>query len=527
MTRPSFRSPSLAALASLSLLFLSAVPLAGCGSSADGQDYAGASPSGTGLSPGGAQDFGRFKAILEAGKLPGPETLDQVGFFAEHKIGTPPTSCADPVCADAQLGAMANMISGSTCTLMHLSLGTPVDPRLQPRPPLDLAIVVEMNTEALLSRDGQDDLQYGLNQLLNGIDDADSVTVVSLGQTAKVLADKVPGTLRDSVRGAITSLPLETTHAAIEQYEGLRQAVDTLGPTASGRHRRIVLVSGGQPSGSIRSERSLRLLRTFAESSGGVTVVAVGEVGDLPRLQGLADAGAGTLYYAKQTSELPALFSREVGYSLIPVAQKVAIRLAPGSSYRLREVFGISKSSWQLSAEGGEIRIPALFAAWRKSATTIDDRRGGGGAILVEVLPRVGAPNVRPATVSDITVEYDVPGSPRKTTQLQLSAPDGPFGTPTSGRFSNKAVEKGFVVLNLYVGLRMASERSAVGDLRGAYDVLGPLHGNVSDWNRRAADVEIFDDLRYVEMFIDLLAKAGADSLPPRAVQYSEPWIFD
>ena len=148
MTRPSFRSPSLAALASLSLLFLSSVPLTGCGSSADGQESAGGSPSGTGLSPGGAQDFGRFKAILEAGKLPGPETLDQVGFFAEHKIGTPPTSCADPVCADAQLGAMANMISGSTCTLMHLSLGTPVDPRLQPRPPLDLADHVQLVADA-------------------------------------------------------------------------------------------------------------------------------------------------------------------------------------------------------------------------------------------------------------------------------------------------------------------------------------------------------------------------------------------
>ena len=66
-----------------------------------------------------------------------------------------------------------------------------------------------------------------------------------------------------------------------------------------------------------------------------------------------------------------------------------------------------------------------------------------------------------------------------------------PSGTPTGGRYRTSAVEKGFVVLNLYVGLRVAIGAARSGSA-GAYDVLGPLHGNVSDWNRRAADVEIF-----------------------------------
>ncbi len=515
----------LSALLGLSLAGLSLA--AGCGSSSAAADYSGSTPTGSGLSPGGAQDFGRFKALLDAGKIPGPETLDQVGFFAEHKIGTPPTSCADPLCADAQFGAMDNMISGSTCTLMHLALGTPLDPQTQPRPPVDVAVVVDLSSADLSGSLGLSDLQAGLGKLLDGVDNADTVTLIGVDQSLRVVFERVPGSLRETVRASLRTLGPGTAPSGVEVYDGLRRAVDALGAPVAGRHRRVVLVSGAQAKGQIAAERSTRLIRSFAEQSGGVTVLALGEVGNLRMLQSLADAGAGALYYVKKTSELPGLFDREVSYSLIPVAEKVVIRLSPGRSYRLREVFGVNVGSWQLSAEGGTIRIPALFAAWRKNPMQIFDRRGGGGALLIEALPRKDALNERPSTVGNVAIEYNAPGGPRKTTSLVVTAPDGPFGTPVRGRFSSPDVEKGFVVLNLYVGLRMASERAALGDLRGAFDVLSPLNEKAEAWNTNANDLEVYDDLRYVKKFIALLVAQGADREPPRAEQYRNPWPRD
>lgn len=505
------------------LLSLSLSLSAACSGSGDvGAAPSYGSSSGTGLAPGGAQDFGRFKAILDAGMLPGPETLDQVGFFAEHRIGDPPTRCSDPVCAQAQFGAMNNMINGSTCTLMHLALGTPLDPTTQPRPPIDIAIVVDQSSRDLVT--GLADLRAGIGRLLDGIADADTVTVIAQGRDVRVLSAKVPGNLRDSVRAALSGLRVD---APGEPYDGLRRAVDTLGAPVSGRHRRVVYVSGAESRGQIGPERTARLIRGFAQGSGGVTVLALGELGNVRALQDLADAGAGALYYVGRTADLPALFDREVSYSLIPIAEKVVIRLAPGRSYRLREVFGVSTASWTLAADGGQIDIPALFSAWRTTTGSPLDRRGGGGAILVEVLPRTDAPRERPAIVGDVTVEYNVPGGPRKSVALQVVAPDGPYDTPPAGRFSTASVEKGFVVLNLYVALRMASQRSAVGDLRGAYDVLTSVQGHVRDWLDSHPDVEIQDDLRYVERFSDLLAQRGADQQPPRAPGYRDPWPRD
>lgn len=495
----------------------------GCGSSSG--DAAGEPPTpGTGLAPGGAQDFGRFKALLDAGKLPGPQTLDQVGFFAEHKLGDAPTSCPDAVCAQALFGAMGNLITGTTCTLVHLSLGTPLDPRTLPRPAMDVAVVIDLrgtNTGEVATG-----AQQAVERLLVGLEATDTVTLIALDQRARVLTDKVPVSGADQVRQQLGKLL--TLGSGGELYAGLRTAVDLLATVEAGRNRRMIVVSAGGGDGAIPLERSTRLVRGFAQAGGSVTVVAQGDGKNTGILQGLADASAGTLYYVSSSAELPALFDKEVAYALLPVAQRVGIRITPGSSYRLREVFGVSPSSWHLSTEGGSIDLPALYAAWRKTPVGSNgNRRGGGGGILIEVMPRTDAPRVSPATVGDIEISYTPSGGTPKTTRLQVQAPDGPWGTPASGRFASASVEKGFVVLNLYVAFRMAAERTESGDLRGAYDSLFQISRAAGQWNQTVKDPEIASDLHYVGLFLSRLEAAGALAEPPRATQYIEPWPRD
>src|SRR5262245_39625293 len=98
---------------------------------------------GPGVGQGGAQDFGQFRAILEAGGIPGPQTLDDVGFFNEHKIELPKADCGADVCLHGELGVMGNMITGSNCTTVMLGMNTPIDPSALERPPLDLALVID------------------------------------------------------------------------------------------------------------------------------------------------------------------------------------------------------------------------------------------------------------------------------------------------------------------------------------------------------------------------------------------------
>ena len=81
----------------MKLLSVSLCALAfGCSTGDAGTD---ATPGGSvNVAQGGAQDFAQFRALVEAGKVPTPDTLDPVGFFAEHALDMPKADCGKDVC---------------------------------------------------------------------------------------------------------------------------------------------------------------------------------------------------------------------------------------------------------------------------------------------------------------------------------------------------------------------------------------------------------------------------------------------
>ena len=80
--------------------------LVGCASQSVGSEPGGASAppgadgsgAGHGVSFGGAEDIGDFRAILDRGALPGPDTLDANGFFNEHFNAPAPAACGNLLC---------------------------------------------------------------------------------------------------------------------------------------------------------------------------------------------------------------------------------------------------------------------------------------------------------------------------------------------------------------------------------------------------------------------------------------------
>src|SRR5258706_12302633 len=63
---------------------------AGCGSSSGVAPNNGVSH---GVTQGGAQDFARFRQIVDGGQIPASRTLDEVGFFADAALHVPPAHC--------------------------------------------------------------------------------------------------------------------------------------------------------------------------------------------------------------------------------------------------------------------------------------------------------------------------------------------------------------------------------------------------------------------------------------------------
>ena len=131
---------------------------------------------GVGVGQCGAQDFGLFKEILEAGGLPGPSTIDDVGFFAEHKIELPPPACGETLCAHAQIGHMGNLINGADCTIVQIGLNARPEVLEADRPPLHLALVID--TSGSMNGQAMQSVRRGLGKLVDALEEGDRISLI-------------------------------------------------------------------------------------------------------------------------------------------------------------------------------------------------------------------------------------------------------------------------------------------------------------------------------------------------------------
>ena len=501
------------------------------GASSSGAGDAGAVPGAdtisggnTGLSQAGAQDFGLFRQLLEQGKVPSPGALDELGFFHEHKLDYPDPKCGQDMCMHGLLGQMGNLINGSTCTVVQIGLNTHLQPSKMKRPPLHIVLAVDVSSSmagAPLSF-----LKQGLQQMLDHLEAGDKVSLVAFAEKAAVLLDAAPLKDKLSIEKAIITL---STSGNTNLYEGLFKAFKL----AAKHHdqawdNRVVLLTDGEATtGMTKPGKLVSLATGYAKMGIGITTIGVGQSAAGSVLAEIAEVGAGSFYFLDQPKAVKEVFTEEVQTFLVPVALDVTIKLDATDGYVVGGAYGTR--GWKGHTDGGTIHIPTLFLAGRKKAETPlpgkgAGRRGGGGGILVELMPLPGVK--KGPTVANLALQWTHPKT-GKVLKQQAAVSFGKYVVPDGGAFfSDATVEKGFVMLNILAGFQMAMELAADSDPGAARGVLQALKPEVEKWLKKAEnpDPDIEDDLKYVALFIDNLKKV-ANQTP--VTKPPDPWPVD
>lgn len=489
------------------VLALGALGLGGCGeSTADSGPTATGPTTGSRLAPGGAMDFGLFRSIVARGDVPAPDTLDQAGFFAEHAIGTPAVSCGDAVCAASTLGVMGNMLNGASCTLVRVALDSTIDPSSLPREPMHVVLVVDEGPATASAWPSQ--ITPGVRAMVGALPDGDRLSIISVAAHAQTV---LRGQALEADRGIVdAALGALRPDVASNLYEGLRTALDLARELRTpGEQTRVVLVTAGQPTTGILSPSRMVALVSDGGAQGiATTVIGVGDDPNASLLLHLGSTGAGNYYFVDGSRAAEEIFTEEVQTSLVPVATDVRIRLDAGESFDVRGTYGVSNGSFDQAR--AELRIPALFLATRRDGGTTMmgpglGRRGGGGAILFELTPKDTLPAALDALrVGAVSVSFvDARTGVRVSRDSEVRSTYAPGQYPPGGLFSDPDIEKAFVALNIYVGLRQMTTAFAEGDSAVALVIGGQLDVNLEDWLSRHDDSDIRSDRALVLDLVD------------------------
>ena len=518
------------------LLLGAAAALAACAASdssasAPGEYSNPAGNQGTGVGQSGSQDFGRFRGLIEKGELPSPESLDSVGYFNEHKFKLPSPDCGEKVCVHGMFGVQGNMINGSNCTTVAIGFNTKLNPNDFDRPPLNMAIAVDVSG-SMQGRPLQSVIS-GLEKMVPKLEPKDRITLVAYSSAAKVVVRSTPE--NDPERRQLeTAIGELRAQGSTNIYAGLKRAIETVEEKANDdRQNRVILLSDGKATAGIQStDRIVNLGRAHAEEGIGLTTIGVGREFDLDLMRKLSENGAGNFYFLEDAAAVEEVFVDEVTTFLVPLAEKVNIHFDGAEAYSFRAAYGTR--NWTGDDKSATIQIPALFMASRTSVEDVGPeggRRGGGGIILLELVPttdaKVLADTPPGSKVGDITMTYRDPGSDETVEQtVSVENPLKPNAAPEVGEFSTDTVEKAFVALNIFAGFRMATDRASRGAAGAALDILEPLRDNVDDWVAAKPDEDIEADLEIMNQLIGII-ESRAQRAESRVGQRPNPWPRD
>lgn len=498
-----------------------------------GSDTGGPPTGNTNVSYSGDQDFGYFRRLVEAGQVPQVGEFDASGFFAEHHTPLPEPVCGERICLQPMLGVMGNFINGNNCTMLQVGLNSPIvaDPSL--RPPLSLAVVVDisgsMNTAGKI-----DFVRSGLSKMVNELNDDDQIALITYSTSARTVFPMQPiKGQRNDLQSTIDNL---VASGSTNLYDGLEAGFSSVFASYdSGRQNRVLLLSDGEPTtGNTNPDDIIAMSGAYNSDGVGLTTVGLGTDFNYDLMSRLARQADGNFYFVEDSSAVDEVFTQELSYFTVPVAFDLQMTLRSGSDYTFGRAMGTPL--WEDTEEGGQLSIPSVFLAHRTAHDDVEpggERRGGGSALLVELMPReddgTGASD---AEVAIIDLSFREPGTNRIVEDsVVVQYPHAPWFLSSTGFFDSEIVTKSFVMLNIYVALEEAVRMFHMGAPDESVRILRRTRLAAADYedsaNDGTGDVDIQLDMELMLQLENLIIEQTRPPEPDPSEFPEDPWPAD
>ena len=469
--------------------------LAGCSDSGETSELSGLDSPAHNVTQGGAQDIGAFRRSLADGEVPSLDSLDDVGFFAEHAIDMPEPDCGASVCAHPML-AVAPQFDGSNWTMAFLGFNTALTAADLPQLPRHFLVILERSRAV-------DDAEAPILSLAQQLLPDDYVTTIELSATGIYVRQALRP---DALEAAHSySVPAEGAPDDIDLYSALFEARElSLDPAWDGYLQRVLVFGSGAASGGVTSELGLRQIAyELAASDVGVSTFGLGEHYQVGVLDAVADSGAGNAYIATLGEDLDQAITVEVGASYHPIARDLRVEIEVAEGYQPGEVCGAR--STEVDGNIVTLRSPVLFlGARRGSEDNTGGRRGGGGGWMLHLDPD-SAPGSLPTQLDQVaSVQVSYTDALRGELVVQTRLLQTPLGAgnnpgPEQPYFSDEQYAKPFMMLNMFLGLRSAITHYEQGGCDRALaieDMMGIAYGY---WSEQYSDADIDADYELIQ----------------------------
>jgi Ca-activated chloride channel family protein len=403
-----------------------------------------------GVTTGGMQDIGQARKIIDSGRVPSPEMFATEGLLSEHDIPLDglPSGEAD-LYASASVAWTRRYGEREPVAVVQLGFGVDMDIAAFERPPLNLAVVVDVSGS--MQGGKIEAVRKSLARLLGQLGPADRVAVVLFNNTAWVpLPSRALGGAGIAAARDICSKIAAGGGTSIESglrlgYEQVAAHLDETAPGGAKRSARVFLMTDAQPNVGATTAGAFKPMMQGAAARGiGLTAFGVGlDFGQALAYEIFQTRGA-NYFYLENEAKISKCFDEEFIFMVTPAAYDVLVMMVPAEGAEVVDVLGVP--DYEKGAEGVELRIPSLFFS----------KREGGGASLVAL--RLAAPELANETdVATVDLSFLPVGSAERVRQrIDVFLPAGLDAKADEAYYSQPGAKKALVLASAVTALKAA-----------------------------------------------------------------------
>ena len=308
-------------------------------------------------------------------------------------LGQPASGKAGPVELTGKLsGAYVKAGPGEAFAVFELKARAPEQHQ---RVPVNLALVVDRSG----SMDGAKlvNAKRAAQALVKQLQPGDRLALVHYGSDVKV-APSVE--INESTRRELLStIEAIQVNGGTHMSGGLVAGADAVRPYSKEyRVTRAILLSDGEPTEGTTSQDGLfSLVGKLRETGITVSALGVGDGFNDTLMRGMAERGGGFSGFVSDSSELAAIFTRELDQAASTVARGVSLTLTLPPGVSGLEVMGLPSTR-----EGNTVRIPLYDLTGGQSARVVVK-------LTLDAPANTAAMSVLSAAVSYVDVAADLP----------------------------------------------------------------------------------------------------------------------
>jgi Ca-activated chloride channel family protein len=329
-------------------------------------------PGGFGATPGGVQDMGFARELIEAGQVPPPEAFLVEGMFSEHDLPLAGEPCERTFCVRGATG-VAPTLAEEPAAWLQLGLSSTINPETFVPDPLTLIATVDVSGSMGWSYDDNGSpgalTRQLLHLLIDELREEDRLAIVTYGTGAQVVQQPLSGDDKETLHAAVDAL---ASDGSTNMEEGMRTAYSLgTGLARSDDERvRVMVLTDVQPNvGAIGGDEFEMLVRD-AESVNGIetTVIAAGLGVGQEVLNAMSHLRGANAFSLMAPEDVPALIEDDWPWLAQPLAYDLELAAQMPAGYALGEGYGFPAAE---AGPSSELNVSTVFLSKRRGALLV------------------------------------------------------------------------------------------------------------------------------------------------------------